>query len=116
MDKKAKYLEIGQRIKQARETKGLTQAQLGEKLASSVTATAISLYESGDREVGVDVLAEMAKILDVSVEFLATGKHGEAPSINVALRADKDLWKNQKARKQVLDFIEFVKKKSEDKK
>ena len=59
------------------------------------------------------ILTKIAKITGVSVEYLATGKLDSPPPIKVALRADKDLWKNEKAREQVLDFIDFVKKKTE---
>lgn len=114
-DRKKRYEQIGQRIREVREAKNLTQLQIAEKLQVPVTATAISLYEKGEREISVDVLAEIAKITGVSVEYLATGKLDTAPSINIALRADKDLWKNKRARKQVLDFIEFMKKRAGEK-
>jgi len=110
MDRKQNYIQIGQRIRNVREAKGLTQTQLGDRLRVPITATAISLYEKGDREVSVDVLAEIANKTEVSVEYLATGKLEGSPPIQVALRADKDLWKNEAARTQVLDFIEFIKK------
>lgn len=113
MDRKSNYVKIGQRLREAREAKGWTQGQLGEMLKPSVTATAISLYEQGEREVPVDVLTKIASLADVPVEYLAIGKEPEShDSIQVALRADKDLWKNEKARSQVIDFIEFIKKKS----
>lgn len=114
MDRKQNYVQIGQRIRDVRESKGLTQSQLGEKLKVPLSATAISLYEKGDREVSVDVLSDIAEITDVSVEYLATGKLDNSPTIQVALRADKDLWKNKKARAQVLDFIEFIKNKVDE--
>lgn len=116
INKKEKYQLIGQRIREAREAKGLTQAQLSEKLRPGLTATAVSLYEKGDRDVPVDFLATIAEITGVSVAYLATGKSEDTSSIHVALRADRDLWKNKKARDQVLDFIEFIKKKTSDKK
>jgi transcriptional regulator with XRE-family HTH domain len=116
MDRKSNYIQIGKRIKEARDVKGLTQGQLAEQLSTPLTPNAISLYEKGEREISVDVLTEISKITDVSFEFLATGSYGDTTDINIALRADKDLWKNQKAREQVLDFIEFIKKKTKDKK
>ena len=61
MDRKTNYQQIGKRIKEVREAKKLTQAQLAEKLHAPLTATAISLYENGEREVSVDVLTEIAK-------------------------------------------------------
>ena len=114
---KSKYQKIGYRIRKAREAKGWTQSQLGEKLSKSLTATAISLYESGSREVGADVLVEIADLLDVRLNYLIKGymEDEETPSVKVAPRSDKDLWNNQKSREQILDFIEFVKKKAESK-
>lgn len=106
------FEEVGKRIRLARENKELTQSQLGNKLTKPLTATALSLYESGDREVSVSVLVEIAEILDVKLEYLIKGS-GEgddnAESIQLALRSDKDLWNNKKARDQVIDFIDFVK-------
>lgn len=108
LEKKIDYHEIGRRLRQAREAKKLSQGELGSKLTSPVTATAISLYEKGDRDVGLDVLAEISKILDVSMESLIEG-YKEAPPIPVALRADKELKNNQKAQDQIMDFIDMVK-------
>lgn len=102
---------IGDRVRKAREGKGMTQAELGSKLKTPVTATAISLYEKGDRDVGVEALTEIADILDVSFEFLAKGVTDQEPSIKIALRADKDLQDNKKAREQIMDFIDYVKQK-----
>lgn len=107
-DKKIDYEEIGRRIRQAREAKNISQGELGSRLLHQVTATAISLYEKGDRDVGLDVLAEIAKIFDVSMESLVEG-YKEAPPIPVALRADKELKNNQKAQDQIMDFIDMVK-------
>lgn len=109
-------MEIGRRIKEARESKGLTQQQLADKLTAPLTATAISLYEKGSRDVPVDVLSEIAKLTDASFEYLASGTLTDGHTIQVALRADKDLYKNEHAQKQVLDFIEFVKKTANGKK
>lgn len=106
--KKIDYKEIGRRIRQAREAKNISQGELGSRLFSPVTATAISLYEKGDRDIGLDVLAEIAKIFNVSMESLIEG-YKEAPPIPVALRADKELKNNPKAQEQIMDFVDMVK-------
>lgn len=106
---------VGERIRSAREAKGLTQSALGAKLSNPFTATAISLYEKGERDVSVSILEEIARILEVSFTYLATGIDKESPSISVALRADKDLRNNLKAQDQITDFIEYVKSKSREK-
>ena len=116
MDKQVSYKAIGERIRKAREAKSLTQTELGNKLADSMTATAISLYEKGERSVGVDVLSQIADILDVSFEYLAKGETENSPSIQVALRADKGLKDNDKAMRQIMDYIDLVKDRVDKKK
>ena len=114
-EKKIDYKEIGRRIRQAREAKNMSQGELGSRLSSPVTATAISLYEKGNRDIGLDSLSEVAKIFEVSMESLIDG-YKEAPPIPVALRADKELKNNPKAQKQIIDFIDMVKLKENSKK
>lgn len=107
------YKQIGKRIRTVRETKRITQTQLGKKLSPSVTATAISLYESGEREPNLNVIIDIASALRVSKEYLINGV--EEPTkitpIHLALRADKHLKNNGPAQKEILDFIEYVKNK-----
>jgi len=105
------YQKIGGRIKRARIHLGLTQSELGERLSTPLTATAISLYEKGEREVSLKVLEEIAKILDVSLQFLTLDEEAsKTPSINVVLRADKKL--SRKAQDQIIEYIEYVKSRS----
>ena len=59
---------LGVRMAVARKIKGLTQAELAEKLNSP--AVAILEYESGKRRPDVDTLKEIAKILGVDVNTL----------------------------------------------
>lgn len=109
---KINYALIGKRIKSAREEKGWSQGTLGSKLSKPLTATAISLYENGERDISVDVLTEIADLFDLSVEYLIKGVQCDVPPVHVALRADQDL--SKKARDQILDFIDYVKSKSKD--
>ncbi len=109
--KNSYYEKIGKRIKRCRVVKELTQTELGSKLSTPLTATAISLYEKGEREASLGVLTEIAKILDVSLQFLILDEENtQTPSIKIALRADEQL--NERARNQILDYIEFIKNKS----
>lgn len=110
-EKNKDYKAIGKRIREAREMRGVSQGELAKMLKPTLTATAISLYESGDRYINIYVLSEIAKNLDISMETLIEG-YKEAPPIQVALRADKDLKDNAKAQDQIMDFIEYVKSKT----
>ncbi|MCL6559071.1 MAG: helix-turn-helix domain-containing protein [Firmicutes bacterium] len=61
------YEEIGKRIKIAREERGLTQEQLGEKLG--FTKTAINLYEKGKRRISIDDLKKISHVLGKPLSF-----------------------------------------------
>lgn len=60
---------IGDRIKQARISAGLSLRQLAEKTDHYVSAQVIHKYELGKSTPGSDVLIHLAKALDVKVEY-----------------------------------------------
>ena len=53
---------LGSRIRAARRDAGMSQGQLAQAL--STTQSAISLYEAGQRSVGIDMLLNVARILN----------------------------------------------------
>ena len=59
---------IGQRLRAARALRGFNQAQLAAKIA--LTREAISMVEHGKSRLRVDRLADAARMLDVSTDFL----------------------------------------------
>jgi transcriptional regulator with XRE-family HTH domain len=61
--------ELGRQIKQERESAGLTQADLANEL--DLCRQMISRYESGHDAPAIDVLVELARILDI--EFQVKG-------------------------------------------
>ena len=58
---------LGQRIRQARRDAGMSQGQLAESL--NTTQSAISLYEAGQRSVGIDMLLNVARILNRPLHY-----------------------------------------------
>lgn len=108
-DQREYYKQIGARIRKFRERAKLSQVELGE--AIKVSSTAISLYENGDRYVSIKQLHELADLLKVTFEELSKGYPAQDPDISYALRADKKLRDNPEAQKQILDFIDWVKHK-----
>jgi len=58
---------LGSRIRQARKDAGLSQARLAQLL--STTQSAISLYEAGQRTVGIDVLLNVARLLNRPLHY-----------------------------------------------
>jgi transcriptional regulator with XRE-family HTH domain len=61
--------ELGRQIKQERESAGLTQAELASQL--DVSRQMISRYEAGHDAPAVDVLVEIARVLEI--EFQVKG-------------------------------------------
>ncbi len=67
--------KIGDRIKELRINKGLTQLELADKLG--FTSQTISNWESGIREPDVDALSQLANLFNVSLDYLLLGKKDE---------------------------------------
>ena len=62
--------KIGQRIKELRFSKGLTQGELAEKI--NKTTSYVSKIEIGDRSPTIDVYYDVAKALDVHVASIVS--------------------------------------------
>lgn len=56
------------RIKELRQEKGMTQAQLAEVLG--ITHSAVAKYESGTRKLSSDILCRTSDFFDCSVDYL----------------------------------------------
>ena len=79
---------LAERIKQARQSKNLSQKQLASNIG--VSGSAISQYESNSyfhSEPSIKKLIAISKALDVSIEWLATGRG--AKNIQYFLKNEK---------------------------
>ena len=65
------YKLIGQRIKEARQTKGFTQEQLAEKLDVSIGY--VSQLERGVTKISLDTLAAVSTTLSTDITFFLSG-------------------------------------------
>jgi transcriptional regulator with XRE-family HTH domain len=65
---------LGQRIRTARRDANMSQGQLATSL--STTQSAISLYEAGQRSVGIDMLLNVARILNRPLHYFL-GEDGD---------------------------------------
>lgn len=70
--------DVAGRIRETRESRGLTQAALGARLG--VTRSQITLWETGGRNPSPTSLKQIALALGVAVEWLATGKGSAKPA------------------------------------
>lgn len=59
---------LGQRLKELREEKGLTQEKVAADLG--ITQPNYSRYEKETREPSISLLADMAKYFDVTIDYL----------------------------------------------
>lgn len=77
MDRKG---TINERIAEARVRSKLTQAQVGKMIG--VEANTVSMYERGDRNPSLDVIALLSQVLHVSTDYLILGE--DRKEINAA--------------------------------
>lgn len=61
-------MNIGKKLKEIRESHGLTQKQLAEKIG--VTAVTITRYERNQREPKYDMIIKICEIFDISINEL----------------------------------------------
>ena len=66
---------MAKRIRAARKTVGMTQAELAEKMG--LDQPTIANYERGHRAINVTDLPRLAEILEVSILYFFEGEHSE---------------------------------------
>ncbi len=72
------YSIIGERLKQARHAKNMTQEQLAEKLDVSVAF--LSRVERGHSHLNLNRLSQVCKFLDVSEGYILSGSSEDSKS------------------------------------
>lgn len=95
---------VGRRIREARERANLT---LRELAFPGCTAAYISTLEHGRRSPSLQLLEELAKRLDVSAHYLATGHHQSRSFDDLRVAADVALALDEidEAERQYLDIL-----------
>lgn len=61
-------INVGEKIKELRTAKSLTQAELAEKIG--VTTSAVSSYEVSARQPSYDVLVKVSRLFNVTTDYL----------------------------------------------
>ena len=97
---------IGRRIKAAREERGFSQLDLAKALGFQ-SATAVSLIESGERGVPSTTLQKLTEVLHRDIGYFLAQEGNSNVDVQVALRADKDLSREDKD--AILRFVELAK-------
>lgn len=107
------FQEIGRRIQQAREESGLTQEELASRLGC--TQSALSNYELGKRRLYLNVLNQIAQVLNKPLDYFMESPVDDDDSKIARLLDDPQLKGillsaaelPAKERKLVLDFINW---------
>ena len=83
---------IGRRIQNRRKQKGYTQEQLAEMM--NVSIQMVSNLERGNKAIRIDNLINLSQILDVSTDYILTGKETaddfQALTARIAQLPDRD--------------------------
>lgn len=79
-------LELGQKVKQLRESRGWSQEYLAKR--TGVTKSAISTYELNMRTPSADVVKSFAKVFGVSSDYLLS--IGERRMVDVEGLSERD--------------------------
>jgi transcriptional regulator with XRE-family HTH domain len=74
------------RIRDLRNEFGLTQEELGKKIGQ--TKSNISKYETGSLEPGIDTLRELAKIFNVSLDYLMGESDIRNPYVEMSIKEE----------------------------
>jgi len=77
---------IGDRIKLKRKELGLTQAELGAKI--NVTDRAVSKWEQNEGNPDMSLIADLAKVLGVTLDYLILGKE---PEEKIIIKTPKEM-------------------------
>ena len=85
--KKKENIQIGLRVKQAREAAGLTQERLAELV--DVTAQYLSGVECGAVGLSVPVLTQICSVLHVSSDFILMGDIEGSDVTNITARLSR---------------------------
>ena len=71
-DESYSWEELGNRIRASRRIRGISQEEVAEALG--ITVSRLRDFEYGRRVMTVDLLVRLAQVLDVSTDFLTTGR------------------------------------------
>lgn len=63
---------LGARIAALRKAAGMNQSQLAKAL--KISPSAVGMYEQGRRQPSAEILADIAALFNVTIDFLVTGK------------------------------------------
>jgi transcriptional regulator with XRE-family HTH domain len=113
MEKSSLSVIFPERLKKARESRGLSQGELAQR--AGLQPSAISHFESGTRKPSFDNLRRLADALDFSTDYLL-GRISEPASAATTDQLNRDLVRmTQDDRELAEKIFELLKSRSENK-
>ncbi len=97
-------MSLGEKLKALRTAKKMSQKELAERIG--IAKSVISFYESGDRFPSYDVLIKIARIFNVTTDYLLDVERER--TVNVSGLSEEDI-------AVVTSVIEALKNKNEEK-
>lgn len=98
---------LGQRIKGLRVGKSMSQVELGKLV--NVGNTTVSQWESNKRVPDVATVNQLARVFDISVDYLlGNDKARELPQTVAPYLPEGFTELSPEAKKEVLDYIDYV--------
>ena len=76
-------MNVGERLRRSREQKRWSQLDVAKK--TGISNMSISNYERGEREPSLEILTQLARLYEVSIDWLVTGKEWSSADV-------VDLW------------------------
>jgi len=104
-------LTIGQRLKELRDEKGITQVELAKQIG--VAQNTYANYENENRNVPDDIKIKLAEYHKVSLEYLMgiSKNRREAPFATVAAHSTNPLGDlTVEEQDELLDYLEMIRK------
>lgn len=99
-------MTFGERLKQSRNRKQLTQSQVADRLG--VDFTTISKYENDKSQPDNQTLRELASVYEVSLDWLLSGEKVTEPAAlnRIVVNGEQELLTEEEAR-HLLDSLEM---------
>ena len=97
-------MSIGEKIKQAREKKGWTQAKLGKELG--VTQQMIGIYEKNQRKPKAETIQKIADALEISVSDLVEEEKDAASILTISRAGANAFFDMEKIVKMIDELVD----------
>lgn len=101
-------MDLGKKIRIAREERGLNQAELASKL--NITSRTLQNYEYGTSIPDIKIVQEMAKIFEIQVGYFLDENFDVSTDVSSVVSADKDDVSSVVSAKSVSQYVSQNKK------